>query len=64
MGVTPNQYYIQAKMYLVKREIMDYRKEIDLALDLNFSDQSHLCNFFKKQMGISLQDYKKSFQRL
>lgn len=64
MGVTPNQYYIQAKMYLVKSAIMDYRKEVDLAMVLNFSDQSHLCNIFKRQMGISLKDYKKSYQRL
>lgn len=64
MGVTPNQYYIQVKMYLVKKEIMAYRKEIDLAMELNFNDQSHLCNLFKKQMGISLQDYKKNFQKL
>lgn len=64
MGVTPNQYYIQAKMYLVKKGIIEYRKEVDLAMELNFNDQSHLCNLFKKQMGISLQDYKKNFQRL
>lgn len=64
MGVTPNQYYIQVKMYLVKKDIIEYSKEVDLAMDLNFNDQSHLCNLFKKQMGISLQDYKKSFQRL
>lgn len=64
MGVTPNQYYIQAKMFQVKKEAMYYQKGIDLAMDLNFNDQSHLCNLFKKQMGISLQDYKKSFQRL
>lgn len=64
MGVTPNQYYIQIRMQLVKKEIIKYRKEVDLAMELNFNDQSHLCNLFKKQMGISLQDYKKSFQRL
>ena len=64
MGVTPNQYYIQIRMYLVKKEIIKYRKEVDLAMELNFNDQSHLCNLFKKQMGISLLDYKKSFRRL
>lgn len=64
MGITPNQYYIQAKMQLVKKEIMEYQKEVDLAMELNFNDQSHLCNLFKKQMGISLWDYKKSLRRL
>lgn len=64
MGVTPNQYYIQVKMHLIKKEVMDYQKAVDLAMEYNFNDQSHLCNLFKKQMGISLLDYKKSFQRL
>lgn len=64
MGVTPNQYYFQVKMHLVKKGIMDYEKEVDLAIDLNFNDQSHLCNLFKKQMGITPQDYKKNFKRL
>jgi len=64
MGVTPNQYYIQVKMHLIKKEIVDYQKAVDLALEYNFKDQSHLCNLFKKQMGISLLDYRKSFQRL
>lgn len=64
MGVTPNQYYIQVKLHLIKKEIMDYHKAVDLAMEYNFNDQSHLCNLFKKQMGISLLDYKKSFQRL
>jgi AraC-like DNA-binding protein len=64
MGVTPNQYYIQVKMHLIKKEIMEYQKAVDLAMEYNFNDQSHLCNLFKKQMGISLLDYKKSFQRL
>jgi AraC-like DNA-binding protein len=64
MGVTPNQYYIQAKMHFVKDKIMGQQKEVDVAMELNFNDQSHLCNLFKRQMGISLQDYKKSFKEL
>lgn len=60
MGVTPNQYYIQAKMRIVKAEIFKIQSETDLAVNLNLSDQSHLCKLFKKQMGISIQDYKKN----
>lgn len=63
MGVTPNQYYIQAKMRLVKSEIFLVNSITDLAVDLNLSDQSHLCKLFKKQMGISIQDYKKNLVR-
>lgn len=63
MGVTPNQYYIQAKMRLIKSEIFLVGSITDLAVDLNLSDQSHLCKLFKKQMGISIQDYKKNLVR-
>jgi AraC-like DNA-binding protein len=64
MGVTPNQYYIQAKIRMAKEKIMSPQKEVDVAMELNFNDQSHLCNLFKRQMGISLQNYKKSFREL
>lgn len=64
MGVTPNQYYIQAKIRIAKEKIISPQKEVDVAMELNFNDQSHLCNLFKRQMGISLQNYKKSFREL
>lgn len=63
MGVTPNQYYIQAKMRIIKSEIFLEQSVTDLAVNLNLSDQSHLCKLFKKQMGISIQDYKKNLTR-
>jgi len=63
MGVTPNEYYIQEKMRIVKTEILKTQSETDLAVSLNLSDQSHLCKLFKKQMGISIQDYKKNLIR-
>lgn len=64
MGVTPNQYYIQAKIRMAKQKIMSTQKEVNVAMELNFNDQSHLCNLFKKQMGISLQNYKKNFKKM
>jgi AraC-like DNA-binding protein len=63
MGVTPNQYYLQEKMRIIKAEIFKIKSETDLAVKLNLSDQSHLCKLFKKQMGISIQDYRKNFIR-
>ncbi|WP_160679814.1 AraC family transcriptional regulator [Clostridium sp. C8-1-8] len=63
MGVTPYQYYIQAKMGIIRRQIFNGRSETDLAIDLNLSDSSHLCKIFKRQMGISIQDYKKNLIR-
>lgn len=64
MGVTPHQYYVQVKMHFVRERILDSQDEADLAMELEFNDQSHLCNLFKKQMGISLQEYRKSFREL
>lgn len=60
MGVTPYQYYIQAKIRIIKAKVFHAGSETCLAMDLNLSDQSHLCKLFKKQMGISIQDYKKN----
>ena len=63
MGVTPNQYYIQNKLRQVKTRIMEEEPEIQIAVELNYSDQSHLCRQFKQLMGVSLQEYKKNVRR-
>jgi AraC-like DNA-binding protein len=60
MGVTPNQYHIQAKMRILKSYIYDSESKTNLAQDLNLVDQSHLCKQFKKLMGVSIQNYKKN----
>ncbi len=60
MGVTPNQYYIQNKLRIVKAELLAEQAEADIAAELNYADQSHLCRQFKKMMGISLQEYKRN----
>lgn len=51
MGVTPNQFYLQAKMRIIKAEIFKIKSETDLAVNLNLFDQSHLCKLFKKTNG-------------
>ena len=63
MGVTPNQYHIQAKMRLLKAKLNDSQSETSLAQNLNLVDQSHLCKQFKKLMGVSIQSYKKNLTR-
>lgn len=60
-GVTPNQYYIQAKIFAAKQALKQNERKTDVAIDLNFSDQSYLCNVFKRQMGISMKDFQKNF---
>ena len=62
MGVTPHQYYVQAKIRIVKDSITEAENSSDLAQDLGFNDQSHMCNLFKKEMGISPVEYKKSIR--
>jgi AraC-like DNA-binding protein len=62
MGVTPNQFYIQNKLRIVKAEILANQAEADIAAELNYADQSHLCRQFKKMMGISLQEYKRNMR--
>ncbi len=64
MGVTPNQYYIQSKMRIIKSEVFKVKSKVDLAANLNLADESHLHKMFKKQMGISLQDYKENITKL
>lgn len=63
MGVTPHQYYIQAKMRIIKAEIFHVPSETTLATELNLFDESHLCKLFKRQMGLSIKDYKNNLIR-
>ena len=63
MGVTPNQYHIQAKMRIIKTNIFDFQSKTNIAQNFSFCDQSHLCKLFKKQMGVSLKEYKKNLTR-
>lgn len=64
LGVTPHQYYIQAKIFAAKRALTQNESEADVATELNFADQSHLCRVFKRQMGISMRDFKNSYRKL
>lgn len=63
MGVTPHQYYIQNKLRVAKKDILEDQNEIEIATELNFADQSHLCRNFKQQMGITIQEYKRNFRK-
>lgn len=63
MGVTPNQYHIQAKIRIIRSKVFQVQSETNLAMKLNLFDQSHLCKLFKKQMGISIKNYRKNLIR-
>lgn len=64
MGVTPKQYHTQAKMRVLKSQILKENSEIHLAMDLNMTDSSHMCKIFKKYMGISIKNYKKNYRHI
>lgn len=64
MGVTPNQYYIQAKLFVAKQMLKQNEEEKNVAAELNFTDQSYLCNVFKKRMGISMKEFKENYQNV
>ncbi len=62
MGITPKQYDQQCKIRRVKESILNEQNEADVAYNLNFSSQSHLCTMFKRYMGISMNDYKSNMK--
>lgn len=60
VGLTPYQFILNTKIRKIRQGLLSKQTLSDLALDLGFSDQSHMCNTFKKYMGISpLQFYQK-----
>lgn len=59
--LTPYQYYINCRIKKVRQGLLAHCSLSDLAYMLGFSHQSHLCNDFKKYMGISPVDYQKSY---
>lgn len=62
MGVAPYQFYMQEKVKKVKQELLKNETPVDLAYNLNFSDQSHLNNIFKRYVGITPLQYKASYK--
>ena len=59
MDITPKQYMMQTKLRRVKELIIEESSSTKVAIDMDYAAQSHLCNVFKKYMGISICDYKK-----
>ncbi len=57
MGVGPKQYHQQCKIRQAKYRLLEKETEADIAADLSFAHQSHLCSVFRKYMGISMKDY-------
>ena len=62
VGITPYQFYIGSRIKKIRQGVRANVPLPDLAFDLNFSDQSHLCNTFKKHMGLSPTQYACSYR--
>jgi AraC-like DNA-binding protein len=63
-GVTPLQFYTQAKVKKVRQELLKEQQPALLAYDLGFVDQSHLCNTFKKYLGVSPLQFKNNYSNV
>lgn len=62
MGVTPYQFYIQEKIKQIRKGLLKQQPISDLVFNFNFSDESHLCNTFKKYIGITPMQFKDSYK--
>lgn len=61
---TPKQYAQQLLVNVIKHEFLHTDKSIaQIAAEYRFCDAYYLSNFFKRHMGLSPQDYRKSISR-
>ncbi len=61
VGVTPYQFYLHHRIKKIRQGLQMHIPLSDLVYSLHFTDQSHLCNTFKKHMGISPAQYAASY---
>ena len=58
-GLPPHAYQIQARLRLAKQLLRQGNKQLDVALDCGFHDQSHFSRHFKRALGVSPGRYAK-----
>ncbi|MEE1303880.1 MAG: AraC family transcriptional regulator [Agathobacter sp.] len=56
-GLTPHKFQLQCRVRKAQELLESGMKVVDVATTLGFCDQSHLCRVFKKQLGISPEEY-------
>jgi AraC-like DNA-binding protein len=60
-GLSPYQYILQMKIEYAKKLIMENAGPLgEIAYQLNFSDQAHFSNAFRKATGVSPREYQHS----
>lgn len=59
-GLTPHKFQHQCRIRKAQELLQNGMKVVDVAAAVGFCDQSHLCRVFKKQVGITPEEYIKS----
>lgn len=59
-GLTPHKFQLQCRIRKAQELLEKGMKVVDVAAAVGFCDQSHLDRVFKKQLGISPDEYIKS----
>ena len=59
-GLTPHKFQLQCRIRKAQELLQNGMKVVDVAAAVGFCDQSHLCRVFKKQVGITPEEYIKS----
>lgn len=59
-GLTPHKFQLQCRIRKAQELLENGMKVVDVAAAVGFCDQSHLDRVFKKQLGISPDEYIKS----
>ena len=59
-GLTPHKFQLQCRIRKAQELLESGAKVADVAAAVGFYDQSHLCRVFKRQVGISPEEYARS----
>lgn len=59
-GLTPHKFQLQCRIRKAQELLENGMKVVDVAAAVGFCDQSHLDRVFRKQVGISPEEYIKS----
>ena len=60
-GLSPYQYYMNVRIEKIRHGLLLGQSLPDLAYELGFSHQSHMCNVFKRYMGITPTQYQYAY---
>jgi len=61
-GMTPSQYVLMKKIFSSKADFLKYENFTEIAYDYNFTDLAHWSNSFKRYIGITPSEYKKTIE--